>query len=113
MVAVGFAFCVAILVLSLWLGPISFAYLSACALWGVVAWIPIAIGYRKNHLNVGLALGTGFLPLGVILHYFFFSPFDQNGSSWSVLVQYAATVYAVICGLTLVFRSRVGARFAS
>ena len=103
----GFAFCLAILLLSLWLGPISFAYLSACALFGIVAWIPIAMGYSKNHLNLGLTLGTGFLPLGVILHYFFFSPLEENGSSWSVFVQYGATVYTVICGLTLVFRSRV------
>ena len=104
---VGFAFCVVILLLSLWLGPISIAYLTACALFGIVSWIPIAMGYWKNHLNVGVTLATIFLSLGVVLHYFFFSPFDQNGSSWSVFVQYGATVYTVICGLTLGFRSRV------
>jgi hypothetical protein len=103
---VGFAFCVAILLVSLWLGPISLAYLSACALFGIVAWVPIAMGYWKDHLNAGITLATGCLALGPILRYFFFSPLDQNFSSWSV-VQYAATVYTVICGLTLVFRSRV------
>jgi hypothetical protein len=100
---VGFAFCVAILLLSLWVGPISIGYLSACALFGIVAWTLIAIGYWKNQLNVGLTLGTVFLPLGVLLHYFFF---DQNGSRWSVSVQYGATAYTTICGLILIFRSR-------